>query len=186
MIYFCTMQQKIVLIGGPGTGKTTVLNEFITRDLFCIPEISREVILKAKKQGIDQLFLTDPLLFSNMLLEGREKQYIEASKSEEKIIFFDRGIPDIQAYLDYFKTTHPSYFLEKGTQYRYTKIFHFPPWKEIYTIDNERYETFEESVLIDQFLLKAYTNLGYYVYNVPFGSTKERANFIEHTLFYDL
>ena len=64
MIYFCRMQQKIVLIGGPGTGKTTIINELIKRDFCCMPEVSRAVILKAKKQGVEQLFLTEPLLFS--------------------------------------------------------------------------------------------------------------------------
>jgi predicted ATPase len=60
MIYFCEMQQKIVLIGGPGTGKTTIINELIKRDFHCMPEVSRDVILKAKKQGVEQLFLTEP------------------------------------------------------------------------------------------------------------------------------
>ena len=34
MIYFCEMQQKIVLIGGPGTGKTSVLNALIQKGFF--------------------------------------------------------------------------------------------------------------------------------------------------------
>ena len=92
------MQQKIVLIGGPGTGKSSILNELISRGFHCKPEISREVTLEAQKKGIDQLFLTDPLLFSNLLLEGREKQYLDAKESTEKFVFFDRGIPDVHAY----------------------------------------------------------------------------------------
>ena len=75
-------QNKIVLIGGPGTGKTSVINELIKRDYFCMPEISRQVTLKAQEKGIDQLFLTEPLLFSKMLLEGREQQFITADKSD--------------------------------------------------------------------------------------------------------
>jgi predicted ATPase len=98
------MQQKIVIIGGPGTGKSTVLNELISRGFHCKPEISREVIIKAQKKGIDQLFLTDPLLFSKLLLEGREQQYIEANECKDEIVFFDRGIPDAHAYMNYSKT----------------------------------------------------------------------------------
>ena len=89
-------QQKIVLIGGPGTGKSTVLNKLREKDFFCFDEVSREVILKAQKKGIEQLFLTEPLLFSEMLLEGREEQYLLAENRKENIIFLDRGIPDIQ------------------------------------------------------------------------------------------
>ena len=58
-------------------------------------EVSREVTLKAKEDGIDQLFLTAPLLFSEKLLEGRERQYHKASETAEEIVFFDRGIPDV-------------------------------------------------------------------------------------------
>ncbi len=66
-----------------------------------------------------------------MLLEGREEQFIEADKSKEEIIFFDRGIPDVHAYMNYFKTEYPSIFLEKSKNYKYNLIFHFSPWEEI-------------------------------------------------------
>jgi predicted ATPase len=176
------MQQKNVLIGGPGTGKTTVINELIKRGYYCMCEVSRDVILKAKKEGIDQLFLTEPLLFSKILLEGREEQYNKAHNLKEEIVFFDRGIPDVHAYMDYFNTTYPDYFIKKSNSHKYTKIFHFSPWKEIHVTDNERYESFEESVKIDAFLITAYSELGYELINVPFGAIEERANFIINSL----
>jgi predicted ATPase len=184
--YFCEMQQKNLLIGGPGTGKTSVLNELMKLPYECFPEISREVILKAQQKGIDQLFLSKPVLFSKMLLEGREQQYLKAIKSKSEIVFFDRGIPDIHAYMDYFKTEYPSSFKEKSKHYKYNKIFHFSPWKEIHKKDNERYESFEETIEIDIFLMKAYLDLGYTIINVPFGSVKERTNFIINSLSCDL
>ena len=68
------MQKEIiVIIGGPGTGKSTIIDGLLTKGYCCYPEISREVTLQAKKEGIDQLFLDNPLLFSEMLLEGRKK-----------------------------------------------------------------------------------------------------------------
>jgi predicted ATPase len=179
-------QQKIVLIGGPGTGKSTVLNKLKEKGFFCFNEVSREVILKAQKKGIDQLFLTEPLLFSEMLLEGREEQYLKAEKRKENIIFLDRGIPDVHAYMNYFKTTYPSLFIEKSKQYKYDLIFHFSPWEEIYITDNERYETFKESIIIDKFLTKAYSELDYKIVNVPFGTVDERTDFIINSLSCDL
>lgn len=180
------MQQKIVLIGGPGTGKTSVLNELTKRGFHCKVEVSREVTLKAQQEGIDQLFLTEPLLFSEKLLEGREQQFLEAEKSTEKIVFFDRGIPDVHAYMNYFKTNYHTSFLEKSNRYKYDKIFLFRPWKKIYTSDNERYETFEESLKIDKFLQNAYKEIGYRLIEVPFGTLKERTNFILNALKADL
>ncbi|TYP98710.1 putative ATPase [Tenacibaculum adriaticum] len=176
------MQQKIVFIGGPGTGKSTVLSEFQKLGHTCMPEISREVTLQAQKDGIDQLFLTHPLLFSEKLLLGREKQYLDAEKMNTDLIFFDRGIPSVHAYMRYFNTEFPSIFLEKSRFYKYTKIFQFLPWKEIYTSDNERYETFEQSVEISHHLNHAYTELGYHIIQVPFGAIDERCDFILNSL----
>jgi predicted ATPase len=179
-------QQKIVLIGGPGTGKTSVLNALKEKGFFCFDEVSRAVTLKAQEKGIEQLFLTEPLLFSEMLLKGREEQYLNAKKRRENIIFFDRGIPDVYAYLNYFKTDYPSFFVDKSKEYKYDVIFHFSPWEAIHITDNERYETFEESLQIDKFLVEAYSELGYKIINVPFGSLDERTNYITNSLASDL
>lgn len=176
------MQQKIVFIGGPGTGKSTVLNELKNLGYKCMPEISRQVTLEAQKDGIDQLFLTKPLLFSELLLEGREKQYKEGGICNEKLVFFDRGVPSIHAYMRYLQTDFPSIFIEKSKECCYTKVFQFLPWEEIYESDNERYENFEQSVIISRFLFEAYTELNYTITNVPFGDVKDRCNFILNSL----
>lgn len=171
-----------MFIGGPGTGKSTVLDELKKQQYHCMEEISREVTLQAQKQGIDQLFLTEPLLFSQKLLEGREQQYINADKTNTNIVFFDRGIPSIYAYMRFLKTDFPDVFLQKSNQYRYTKVFQFLPWKEIYTSDNERYENYEESVTISNFLYDAYNELSYDIVTVPFGTVKDRCNFILNSI----
>lgn len=172
------MQQKIVFIGGPGTGKTSVLKFLQDQGYKCMPEISREVTRKAQEQGIEQLFLTDPILFSTKLLEGREGQFIEAQNSKESVVFFDRGIPSVHAYMRYFKTPFPPIFMEKSKKFRYTKVFQFLPWEAIYKSDNERYETFKQSELISKYLNEAYTELNYEIINVPFDTVKNRCNFI--------
>ena len=172
------MQQKIVLIGGPGTGKSSILNELISRGFDCMPEISREVTLKAQQKGVDQLFLSKPLLFSDLLLKGREKQFLDANKSKEAFVFFDRGIPDVHAYLEFFKTDYPDYFIEKSKKHLYTKVFMLPPWEDIYTSDNERYESFEQAVKIHHHLKKTYLKIGYKISVVPFGTIQERTNYI--------
>ncbi len=176
------MQQKIVFIGGPGTGKSSVLRYLKTHGYRCMPEISREIIKQDQEEGIQQLFLTDPVLFSTKLLEGREKQFIDAENSKVKIVFFDRGIPGIYAYMRYSDIKIPTIFIEKNKQYRYTKVFQFLPWKEIYKPDNERYETFEQAVKISNFLYHTYSELGYEIIDVPFNNIKNRSEFILNNL----
>ena len=93
--------KKIIITGGPGTGKSSIINQLIKKGHTCLEEISRQVTLEAKNQGIDQLFLSDPLLFSELLLKGRQKQFQQAETLAADTVFFDRGIPDIVAYMDF-------------------------------------------------------------------------------------
>ncbi|HIE45446.1 MAG TPA: ATPase [Flavobacteriaceae bacterium] len=173
------MQKKIVITGGPGTGKSTVIIELEKQNYQCMHEISREVTLMARKNGIEQLFLKDPMLFSKMLLEGRVNQFKKASNLKNNIVFFDRGIPDVFAYMNYLGVEYPSIFIDQcnNNQY-YNTIFLMPPWKDIYITDNERYESFEQSLAIYNHLKSAYKGLGYTIIEVPFGTAQERAGFI--------
>lgn len=167
-----------MLTGGPGTGKSSVLKELSNRGFTCLDEVSREVTLKAKKEGIDQLFLEKPLLFSELLLQGRIQQFNDAKNITEPLVFLDRGIPDIEAYLLYANKEFPKIFSEECKNYLYDSVFFFMPWKEIYKIDNERYESFEESEKISKHLFETYSKYNYKLIAVPFGTIKERVDFI--------
>lgn len=175
-------QQKIVFFGAPGTGKTTTIQQLKKMGFYCLDEISRSVTADAQKKGITQLFLTKPLLFSELLLEGREKQYVDTSKIDVEIVFFDRGLPEVFGYLNYLQTTYPPIFIEKSKQYKYDKIIHFPIWEKIYSTDNERYESLDEAKQIEKHLLDAYKSLGYQVISVPFGTVEDRVNYILNLL----
>ncbi|VAW24195.1 FIG00649306: hypothetical protein [hydrothermal vent metagenome] len=172
------MQQKIVITGGPGTGKTTVIEELIKRNFTCMTEISREVTLNARKKGTEQLFLMKPLLFSELLLEGRVNQFIEAEKKNKEFVFFDRGIPDVHAYMNYMSVDYPKSYINKSNLYRYDYIFLMPPWEEIYISDNVRYENFEQALAIYNHLERAYKELNYNIIEVPTGTIEDRTNFI--------
>jgi predicted ATPase len=68
--YLQNVQKEIiVIIGGPGTGKSTIINQLTSLGHCCYPEISRQVTAEAKKLGIDQLFLENPLLAKNFSKE---------------------------------------------------------------------------------------------------------------------
>ena len=75
------MAKKIVFAGGPATGKTTLIQTLELRGYACAQEVSRQVTLEARENGITQLFVSDPLLFSEKLLEGRVNQFKEAHKT---------------------------------------------------------------------------------------------------------
>jgi predicted ATPase len=170
--------KKVVIAGGPSTGKTSVVHGIEKAGFKCFHEISREITLQAREEGIEQLFLTDPLLFSQRILEGRKSQFIASESLTDPLVFFDRGLPDVVAYLDCFGTEYPKTFSEICDAHPYDTIFLLPPWKEIHTSDNERYENYEEALQIHDCLEKAYQSFGYTIIEVPKISVDERVAFI--------
>ncbi|XLS30495.1 AAA family ATPase [Flavobacteriaceae bacterium M23B6Z8] len=170
--------RRIVITGGPGTGKTSLITALESRGYTCMPEISRQVTLEARAQGIDQLFLKDPMLFSRKLLEGRKKQFLHAAELATSPVFLDRGLPDVLAYMNYIGDKYPEEFNAACRSHRYDKVFILPPWKEIYTSDNERYESFEQAKLIHQALQSTYIGFNYKLTEVPTGNLEMRIDFI--------
>jgi predicted ATPase len=170
--------KRIVISGGPGSGKTSLISRLEKEGHTCMHEISRDVIIAAQKEGITQLFLESPMLFSQKLLEGRLEQFIQASVFSEPFVFYDRGMPDITAYMDYIDSYYPLNFSETCCANRYDAVFLLPPWKAIYRQDNERYESFEQAEELYQFLLKSYQKYDYPVIEVPIGTIEKRINFM--------
>jgi predicted ATPase len=175
-------KELVVITGGPGTGKTTIIDGLIEQGYSCFPEISRQITLEAKKQGIEQLFLEKPLLFSELLLEGRKKQFNSAIQDQAEIVFMDRGIPDILAYMHYIGDSYPAFFDQACKDHNYAKIFVLPPWQEIYVSDEARYENYEQAKLIFNHLLETYQKYDYNLIEVPKGTVEERIVFILNEL----
>lgn len=170
--------KRIVITGGPGTGKSSVIDELKSRNYTCVEEVSRQVTLDARKDGIEQLFLTKPLLFSELLIKARLQQFNEVNTNDQKTVFMDRGLPDILGYMDYIGESYPNYFISSCETHRYDQVFILVPWKAIFKNDNERYETFDQAVSIHKALLHSYEGFGYVLIDVPFTTVSKRTDFI--------
>ena len=174
--------KRIVLTGGPGTGKTTLIKYLQDKKYQCFPEVSRQITAEAQKKGIDQLFLNNPVLFSEKVLEGRLTQFKQAAEIKADTVFFDRGLPDVTAYLHYIGSSYPSNFDAICTANSYHTVFIAPPWEAIYKTDTERYESFEECEKIHQALTHTYQKYGYTLITLPKVTVKNRYHFILKTL----
>ena len=170
--------KRIVITGGPGTGKTTLINALTKRGYKCFLEVSRAITLESQKNGIDQLFLTNPLLFSQKIITARSNQFKDAYAQKEKAVFFDRGVHDVIAYMNYINEKPPENFITICKQTTYNYVFTLQPWKAIYVTDNERYESFNQSLEIHKNILKTYNNFNYVCHDVPFNTVNNRVNFI--------
>ena len=78
------VNKKIVISGGPGSGKTTLINLLINNGYHCFEEFSRSVIDAGKAKGIQNFFETEPLTFSQIIFQKRKKQYLSAAKIEHR------------------------------------------------------------------------------------------------------
>jgi len=124
------------------------------------------------------LFVENPLLFSELLLEGRKKQFREAQSETHDVVFIDRGLPDVLAYMHYIGDAYPAAFDQACHDHKYHKIFLLPPWREIYQSDNERYENYEQAKLIHEHLVETYSKYGYELLEVPKDTVENRVAFI--------
>lgn len=189
--YFCECKtqflksKKVVITGGPSTGKTVIIKQLETIGHYCFHEIIRDMTFEAKKNETSGslvsnplTFVADPFAFNKKILSGRTAQYNKSVNIKEPYVFFDRGIPDVLAYMDYFDQSYDREFEAVCEDNRYDKVIILPPWEKIYVSDNERMESFEEAIEIFDHLKQTYERYNYNPILVPTGSVAERISII--------
>jgi predicted ATPase len=168
---------RIVLTGGPGTGKTTIINRIKILGYNVFEEFSRTVIQEQLALGSRVLPWDDLPAFSESVIAGRQKQWIEGAS--HSVSFYDRSIIDSLAYMHKDGLEIPEKWVEMGNKFRYHHlVFITPPWSEIYQQDAERRESFEALQLIHQSLIHTYNQFGYDLMEVPFMPIEDRFEFI--------
>ncbi|MBC7390254.1 MAG: AAA family ATPase [Opitutaceae bacterium] len=168
---------RIIITGGPGSGKSTLIKELQRLNCCCSEEASRQLIIEQVAKNTDCLPWLNLNAFASLVVERMIKLYKEAS--EERITFFDRGIPDVIAYLKVAGLPVVQDYYEKLKLHPYNKtVLILPPWQEIYLNDNERWQTYEESVTIYRSLCETYQKLNFTLIEVPKMSLGDRADFV--------
>ncbi len=178
----CLDHKRVIITGGPGFGKTSIVDELESRNYRCVHEVSRQIIKEQLEIGGDILPWKNLKRFSELILELRIKQFNDVL--HQGFTFFDRGIPDIISYMqrDDLQIPVDYYNLVKKCNY-YATVFIVPPWKEIYKVDAERKEDFETAVDLHDYISDTYQNFGYETVVLPKVTVKERADFIlQHLL----
>ncbi|KAA2222654.1 AAA family ATPase [Chryseobacterium sediminis] len=169
-----------IITGGPGAGKTRLLNELSKYGLTTVPEEGRRIIKEQIECGGEGLPWLNKELFASLMFEESVKTYLKMSQSTHlKPIFFDRGIWDTLGYMRLENIPVPELMTAKAREMVYNNnIFILPPWKEIYENDPERKQTIEKAILTFECMKDIYQEYGFNSIEVPKVSVEERAAFV--------
>jgi len=168
----------VVISGGPGAGKTTVIEELRRLGFACVAEVARQIIQEQVRESGAALPWADRELYTRLMLERSIASY-RAHASASRPTFFDRGIPDTLGYARLIGLEQDAPIREACQIFRYAKrVFLAPPWKEIYGTDAERKQDFAEAERTFDVIRQTYSECGYEIVELPKTSTRERAKFI--------
>ncbi|MGR5065934.1 AAA family ATPase [Photobacterium sp. DNB22_13_2] len=168
--------QPIIITGGPGAGKTSLLDTLARRGYMTFPEVSRSLIREQAALPDGALPWTDLPRFAALCLEMMSNQREQAQRGTMPA-FVDRAIGDICAYLtiggevvdEHYRTMAKGYF---------PIVFVCAPHADIYVQDDERPHSFVEAGKIHAQLVSTYRDLGYEVVDVPWDKIEERASWL--------
>lgn len=185
MAKFKTPIQKTnfyLFTGGPGAGKSTVIELLAKQNRLVVPEVARNIIRHQKTIGGSATHDGDRVLYTALMLE-RSIEDFKRLTSVDAPVYFDRGLPDLYSYTMRYCGGVTATVKQAIAQYRYNpKVFLFPPWAEIYCHDTERKQSFQEAIETWEAVKQGYDDCGYLIIDVPKLSAEERVQFIlNHT-----
>jgi predicted ATPase len=171
-------ERFIVITGGPGSGKSTLVDALRAEGVTGMPEAGRAIIRDQVAIGGSALPWADRLAFSELMLAWELRSYREAQACSGPVLF-DRGVPDVAGYLRLCGLPIGPHIVRAGETYRYRRrVFIAPPWPEIFTQDAERKQSLEEAEATHHALAAAYSSLGYELVALPRASVAERMAFV--------
>ena len=171
-----------VITGGPGSGKTTLIEALARLGYAHTVEAGRAIIQDQLAIDGPALPGRDPFAFTELMLSWELRSYRMAETTAGPV-FFDRGVTDLVGYLTLIGQPVPAHIARAAERFRYNRrVFVAPPWPEIYTQDAERKQTPEEAVRTYEALVAAYSNCGYEPLSLPLVSVEERVRFVLDTI----
>lgn len=177
-----TNEKAIVITGGPGTGKTSIIEMLRHGGSPCIDESGRHIIRHQLKTKGTKLPWADKEGYAVEMFQTALNDYTLTAEND-MYTFFDRGLPDVIGYLKLCKLPVPEYLWLTAKQNRYhNEIFITPPWPEIYVNDKERKQSFEEAIATHAAMTEVYATLGYTLVEIPQLPVEERVGFLVNYL----
>jgi predicted ATPase len=167
-----------VLTGGPGSGKTAVVEALKQSGYHCSVEAGRGVIQDQMLIAGRALPWEDRSLFAELMLCWEMRSY-RVAQEQTGMVFFDRGVIDVVGYLRLIGHAIPEHMEKAVENFPYhRRVFIAPPWEEIFRQDRERRQDFDEAVRTYHAMVTTYSRYGYELLELPRTSVKERLDFV--------
>lgn len=177
------MHTFYVLTGGPGSGKSALIEALQMKGYLCVEEVARQIIQEQVEIGGEALPWINRQLFTELMLSRSILTYNITRKNTSQITLFDRGVVDVLGYAQLENLVIKDHYLNAVKKFRYNKkVFIAPPWEEIYVNDKERKQSFKEAIRVHSFMVKCYIEAGYDLVELPKCSIEERADFLVRNL----
>lgn len=168
-----------IITGGPGTGKTSLIDELRRRGFAGTVEAGRAIIVDQTLIGGRGLETADCALFAELMLAWEMRSYRMAGQESAPAVFFDRGIPELTGYYRMRGMAVPAHVTAAARTFRYRpRVFLAPAWSEIFTTDAERTQDFDDAITGSHAARAAYEDSGYEVISLPLAPVAERADFV--------
>lgn len=170
--------RRYIVTGGPGSGKSTLIEALGKRGIPCYPEVSRALIRREASRPDGVMPWKNLPAFARLAFTEMLRQHDHASTVGAPCVF-DRAVPDIFGYLRHGGHEIPEEFIAGHACCRYEPlVFILPPWEEIYVNDRERPQSYRESVELHDSIRKVYESLGYTLVEVPKLPVESRCRFL--------
>lgn len=171
-------ERFFVLTGGPGSGKSTLIDALEKAGYARSLEAGRGVIQDQVAIGGRALPWENPVAFAELMLSWEMRSY-RMAEAESRLVFFDRGVPDVLGYLRLLSLPVPQYMQKAASTFRYNRrVFIAPPWQEIFQQDRERKQSFDEAVGTYEAMVATYTAHDYELVELPRAPIEQRVQFV--------
>jgi predicted ATPase len=113
-----------VVTGGPGSGKTTLIEDLAERGWTTVPEAAIQVIAELNEElGVEQQKRWRGAHREAFQVRVMRRQLeLEAAAPREAVVFLDRGVIDGLAYCRHFRQAPPPELLEACAAARYDRV----------------------------------------------------------------
>lgn len=167
---------RFVLTGGPGVGKTSVIEVLRTKGSHCFDDVARAIIRERRAVGLSPR--PAPATFALEILR-REVAAWGAAPLDAGPVFHERSVVDALAMAQGAGALAATEIADTLARHPYrSPVFLFPPWREIFVQDGERDQDFEHVLRVHEGVRRYYEQVGYRIVEVPRGPVEARAAFV--------